>query len=53
MELRFLNPGLKAISKPDEQDIENALMKLSLLKGKEATGVVLLHTNGKDFIQCT
>ena len=37
MELRFLNPELKTISDPDEQDIESALMKPSLLKGKEKT----------------
>ena len=48
MELSFLNPELKTISDPDEQDIENALRKLSLLKGKEKTGVVLLHSNGKE-----
>ena len=52
MELRFLSPELKSISDPVEQDIENALMKLALLKGKEKTGVVLLHSNGKDFLQC-
>lgn len=52
MELRFLNPELKSISDPVEQDIENALMKLALLKGKEKTGGVLLHSNGKDFLQC-
>lgn len=52
MELSFLNPELKTISVPDEQDIEDALMKLALLKGKEKTGVVLLHSNGRDFLQC-
>jgi hypothetical protein len=38
MELRFLSPELKSISDPDEQDIEDALMKLALLKGKEKRG---------------
>jgi|TARA_B100001146_G_C16172697_1_gene430846 hypothetical protein len=38
MEPRFLSPELKSISDPVEQDIENALMKLALLKGKEKTG---------------
>ncbi len=51
MELRLLSADTDDLVDPDDEAIRKALIGLPAISGDKASRTVLVHDNGKDFIQ--